>query len=357
MRFRGKSIRRKIVALLLVPLASLTTLWAFTTVITGREASHLFDVSSVMEEVGYPVEDTVRVLQQERRQTLVHLADPRASDGLTALERSRTATDRAVAAVRRNASGGDVREAMHGDSGKLDAALDSFEGIQSLRRSIDDGTLDRRQALDLYNRLIDPCYVLLADLHVVEDVELDTQYRALVNLARARELLSREDALLGSALIVGKLSPTEVRDVSDLTAQRTLLYDVALPQLPVDERDRYETFWSNATTAPLRVGSRPPSSPRTERPAGSPPPAGTPPPARCSPSSAPSTTRPATGIRSGCGPWPWVSSPRPSPPVCSAWPPCSSPCSSPCAWAGNSSATSGSCAWRPTRPPVCGCPA
>ncbi|MEQ8144528.1 nitrate- and nitrite sensing domain-containing protein [Streptomyces sp. OP7] len=256
MRFRGKSIRRKIVALLLVPLVSLTTLWAFTTVITSREASHLFDVSSVMEEVGYPVEDTVRVLQQERRQTLVHLADPRASDGLTALKRSRTATDRAVAAVRRNASGGDVREAMHGDSGKLDAALDSFEGIQSLRRSVDDGTLDRRQALDLYNRLIDPCYVLLADLHVVEDVELDKQYRALVNLARARELLSRQDALLGSALIVGKLSPTEVRDVSDLTAQRTLLYDVALPQLPADERDRYETFWSNAATAPLRVGEQ-----------------------------------------------------------------------------------------------------
>ncbi|WP_431993594.1 nitrate- and nitrite sensing domain-containing protein [Streptomyces albogriseolus] len=256
MRFRGKSIRRKIVALLLVPLVSLTTLWAFTTVITSREASHLFDVSSVMEEVGYPVEDTVRVLQQERRQTLVHLADPRASDGLTALKASRAATDRAVAAVRRSASGSGVREALHGNSDKLDAALDSFEGIESLRRSVDDGTVDRRQALDLYNRLVDPCYVLLSDLHVVEDVDLDKQYRALVNLSRARELLSREDALLGSALIVGKLAPTEVRDVSDLMAQRTLLYDTALPQLPADERDRYETFWGNAATAPLRVGEQ-----------------------------------------------------------------------------------------------------
>ncbi|MCM2517763.1 nitrate- and nitrite sensing domain-containing protein [Streptomyces griseoincarnatus] len=256
MRFRGKSIRRKIVALLLVPLVSLTTLWAFTTVITSREASHLFDVSSVMEEVGYPVEDTVRVLQQERRQTLVHLADPRASDGLTALKASRSATDRAVAAVRRSASGSGVREAMHGSSDKLDAALDSFEGIESLRRSVDDGTVDRRQALDLYNRLVDPCYVLLSDLHVVEDVGLDKQYRALVNLSRARELLSREDALLGSALIVGKLAPTEVRNVSDLMAQRTLLYGTALPQLPADERDRYETFWGNATTAPLRVGEQ-----------------------------------------------------------------------------------------------------
>ncbi|MER6805699.1 MULTISPECIES: nitrate- and nitrite sensing domain-containing protein [Streptomyces] len=254
MRFRGKSIRRKIVALLLVPLVSLTAIWAFATVLTGREASHLFDVSSVMEEVGYPVEDTVRVLQQERRQTLVHLADPRASDGLAALRRSRAATDKAVDRVRESAADPDVREAMHGGSGELSAVLDSFDGIESLRRSVEDGTVNRSQALDLYNRLVDPCYALLANLHVVEDVELDKQYRALVNLARARELLAREDALLGSALIVGELSRAEVRDISDLVAQRTLMYDAGLPLLPASERDRYESFWKNAASAPLRVG-------------------------------------------------------------------------------------------------------
>ncbi|MFI1420761.1 nitrate- and nitrite sensing domain-containing protein [Streptomyces sp. NPDC020731] len=268
MRFRGKSIRRKIVALLLVPLLSLTTIWAFTTVLTGREASHLFDVSSVMEEVGYPVEDTVRVLQQERRQTLVYLADPRASDGLAALRRSRSATDDAVAGVRRSAANADVREAMHGDSGELSAVMDSFEGIESLRRSVEDGTVNRSQALDLYNRLVDPCYILLANLHVVDDVELDKQYRALVNLARARELLSREDALLGSALIVGKLSRAEVRDISDLVAQRTLMYDAGLPQLPASERDRYEAFWKNAASAPLRVGEEAAVSSGTGTPRG-----------------------------------------------------------------------------------------
>ncbi|MBT3152105.1 nitrate- and nitrite sensing domain-containing protein [Streptomyces sp. CHD11] len=268
MRFRGKSIRRKIVALLLVPLVSLTTIWAFTTVLTGREASHLFDVSSVMEEVGFPVEDTVRVLQQERRQTLVHLADPRASDGLAALRRSRAATDEAIGVVRRSADDADVREAMHGDSGELSAVLESFNGIESLRRSVEDGTVDRSQALDLYNGLIDPCYVLLANLHVVDDVELDKQYRALVSLARARELLSREDALLGSALIVGKLSRAEVRDVSDFVAQRTLLYDAGLPQLPPAERDRYETFWKNAASAPLRVGEEAAVSSGTGPPRG-----------------------------------------------------------------------------------------
>ncbi|WP_432119164.1 nitrate- and nitrite sensing domain-containing protein [Streptomyces sp. bgisy032] len=257
MRFRGKSIRRKIVALLLVPLVSLTAIWAFATVLTGREAADLFNVSSVVEKIGYPIEDTVRVLQEERRQTLVHLADPRASDGLAALRRARTATDEAVGSIRENARNPDVLDAMGEHTAeRLTAVLDAFDGIESLRRSVEDGTVNRSQALDLYNRLVDPCYVLLAHLHVVDNVELDKQYRALVNLARARELLAREDALLGSALVVGRISRSEERDISDLVAQRTVMYDVTLPLLPAAERDRYDSFWKNASSAPLRVAEK-----------------------------------------------------------------------------------------------------
>ncbi|MDG9720883.1 nitrate- and nitrite sensing domain-containing protein [Streptomyces sp. DH24] len=269
MRFRGKSIRRKIVALLLVPLVSLTAIWAFATVLTGREASRLFSASTVVEKIGYPVEDTVRVLQQERRQTLVHLADPRASAGLADLRRSHTATDKAVAEIRANARDTDVRDALGGGSSdRLTAVLDAFDGITSLRRSVEEGTVNRAQALDLYNRLIDPCYVLLSDLTVVDDVELEKQYRALVNLARARELLSREDALLGSALIVGRITRGEIRDVSDLVAQRTLMYDVNLPLLPSSERDRFESFWKNASSAPVRVAEEAAVTSDTGRPGG-----------------------------------------------------------------------------------------
>ncbi|MFH8222638.1 nitrate- and nitrite sensing domain-containing protein [Streptomyces sp. NPDC018057] len=257
MRFRGKSIRRKIVALLLVPLLSLTAVWAFATVITGRQAGRLFDSSTVVEKVVYPTEDTVRVLQQERRQTLVHLADPRAADGLAALRRSRTATDRAVGELRRNANDGDVRGALGtGDDGRLTAVMDALDGLDSLRRSVEDGTVRRGQALDLYNRLVDPCFGLLAGLRVVDDAELDKQYRALVDLDRARELLSREDALLGSSLVVGTVTRDEARGVSALVAQRSLLYDVNLPLLPAAERSRYQRFWVNAASAPLRTAEQ-----------------------------------------------------------------------------------------------------
>lgn len=257
MRFRGKSIRRKIVALLLVPLVSLTAIWAFATVLTGREANDLFNVSDVVEKIGYPTEDAVRVLQQERRQTLVYLADPRASDALAALKRSRTATDDAVAKVRENAKDEEVRGSMgERTSERLTTILDAFDGIDSLRQSVEDGTVNRAQALDLYNRLVDPCYVLMTNIHLLNNVEMDKQGRALVNLARARELLSREDALLGSALVAGRITQDEIRDVSDLMAQRSLMYEMSLPLLPSSERERYERYWKNADTAPLRVAEQ-----------------------------------------------------------------------------------------------------
>src|SRR5689334_9434061 len=109
MRFRGKSIRRKIVALLLVPLVSLSAAWGFATVLTGRAVTQLFQVSRAVEHISYPTEDTVRILQQERRQTLVYLADPRASDALSALRTARTASDDAIAKFRKNAQDPDVR--------------------------------------------------------------------------------------------------------------------------------------------------------------------------------------------------------------------------------------------------------
>ncbi|MEV0219005.1 nitrate- and nitrite sensing domain-containing protein [Streptomyces sp. NPDC050704] len=268
MRFRGKSIRRKIVALLLVPLLSLTAIWGFATVLTGREVNQLFDMTFVVQEVGYPTEDVVSVLQDERRQTLVYLADPRASDALTDLRRTRDATDEIVAKIRGNAKHTDVLDEMGADNAeRLTAILDAFDTIGPLRQSVEDGTVTRAQALGLYNDLVDPCYVLLANLQVLDNVNVDKEGRALVNMSRARELLAREDALLGSALVVGRVTRDEARDVSDLAAQRTLMYETNLPQLPSAERERFALYWKNAATAPLRsaeqsVIASAPGSPR-----------------------------------------------------------------------------------------------
>ncbi|WP_190084951.1 sensor histidine kinase [Streptomyces longisporoflavus] len=257
MRFRGKSIRRKIVALLLVPLISLTAMWGFATYLTGQAAKDLIDVSDVVDRIGYPIEDTARVVQQERRQTLVYLADPRASDALAALRRSRTATDDMVAKVEENAAHSEVRDEVTGQSAeRLASLLDSFKGLESLRRTVEEGTITRASALKMYTKLIDPCYGFLTTLHALDDVQMDQQGRALVGVTRARELLSREDALLGSALVARRLTKTEIREISDLRAQRTLLYEDSLALLPADERASYERYWNGAQTTELRAAEK-----------------------------------------------------------------------------------------------------
>ncbi|WP_031078107.1 nitrate- and nitrite sensing domain-containing protein, partial [Streptomyces sp. NRRL S-118] len=253
MRFRGKSIRRKIVALLLVPLVSLTGLWGFATLLTGREANQLLDVGYIIEKVGYPLEDTVRVIQKERRQTLVYLADPRASDALPALRRDRAATDRAIARIQANAAESGVADAMQPQAARqLNGLLDAFDGLAGLRRSVENRAVGRMQALEFYNRLVDPCYTFLLNLHALENVEMDKQGRALVGIVRARETLSREDALVVSSLISRRITAEEIRAVSDLVAQRRLFYEVNLELMPASELEIFQQYWHSPATAPLR---------------------------------------------------------------------------------------------------------
>ncbi|WP_327349992.1 nitrate- and nitrite sensing domain-containing protein [Streptomyces sp. NBC_01321] len=254
MRFRGKSIRRKIVALLLVPLVSLTGLWGFATFLTGREASHLMSASTIVEKVGHPLEDTVRAIQDERRQTLVFLADPRASNALPLLQRQRAATDRVVADVQDSARQKGIRDALRPeDETQLNSVLGSVEGLGALRESVENRTIDRLKAMEFYNRLIDPCYRFLTGLRTMENVSMDKQVRALVGISRAREMLSREDALVASALVAGRLTASELRQISDLVANRKLLYGINGEMLPSSERQRVEQFWASPDSEGLRT--------------------------------------------------------------------------------------------------------
>ncbi|MFF4093844.1 nitrate- and nitrite sensing domain-containing protein [Streptomyces sp. NPDC001834] len=257
MRFRGKSIRRKIVALLLVPLLSLTGLWGFATFLTGREAGRLLRASTVVEKVGQPLEDTVRALQDERRQTLVLLADPRTSDALSVLRRQREATDRALNDVGNSARSEDVRDALRmEDETRLNSLLGTVEGLGALRESVDRRTIGRSKAMEFYGRLIDPCHRFLTGLRTMENVSMDKQVRALVGISRAREMLSREDALVASSLIAGRITAAELREVSDLVANRGLLYEINGEMLPSAERRRLARYWSSPDSEALRTAEK-----------------------------------------------------------------------------------------------------
>ena len=253
MRFRGRSIRRKIVVLLLVPLLSLVSIWAFATYLTGRQAQELLDVVNTVDQVGDPAHDTAQAVQRERRQLMVYLADPRGSDALAQLNKQQRDTDEQISTLRRNAGDPGLRsnltESAHA---RLDAMLDKFEGLKKLRAKAEENTLTRGGAFQAYNELIDPCYEFLSALGGLADVDLDKQGRALVGLMRAREYLAREDALMAAAIASGEMTKGDRRAFSDRVAERNLTYSTTLSELPAEERQYYDSYWNGTDGRTLR---------------------------------------------------------------------------------------------------------
>lgn len=252
MRFRGKTITRKIAALLLVPLVSLTAMWAFATYLTGREANQLLDVGSVVAKLGYPAEDAVQALQQERRQSLLYLADRRGANALGELRKRTRETDKVVTRLRDNAAEPAVRDDLNGVAGeRMDDVVKALGRLSSLRTRIEDNTISRDAAFEAYNALVDPNYEFLAALHALENVEMDKQGRALVNVTRAREAVSREDALMSAAIASGTMGKRDLRGFADRVAERRVLYATSLPVLPGDDRAVFTDYWQSAPAREL----------------------------------------------------------------------------------------------------------
>jgi signal transduction histidine kinase len=244
MRFRGKSIRRKIVVLLLVPLFSLVSIWAFASYITGREALQLIGIANISHKVGDPTVDTVHALQQERREQLISLADPRDSATQDRLKKRQRDTDREIKQLRDSASGGELRAKLTDDSrARLLGMLDQLAQVKKTRSQTADHTLHRGGAYQAYNTAVDTCFAFLRTLHGVDDRDLDNQSRALAGLDYAREDLSREDALMAAALASGEMTKGDQRAFSDRVAERNLIYDSTFGDLPSDERQRYDGYW------------------------------------------------------------------------------------------------------------------
>ncbi|WP_326692187.1 nitrate- and nitrite sensing domain-containing protein [Streptomyces sp. NBC_01795] len=253
MRFRGKSIRRKIVVLLLVPLVSLVSIWGFATYITASEANGLLQQDEITREIGNPTEGAVKALQRERRQILVHLADPRRTDSLTALRKFQRETDRKVSTVRGNAAQGGLRSDLDADAdARLDDLLDALDGLGKLRSKVEHNTITRGGAFQAYNELVAPAYAVLDSLNGVDDADLEKQGRALVGVTRAREYLSREDALMAAAYVAGQFTRGDQRALSDRVAERNIVYQASLSSLPAEDRQIFENYWDGTDGRTLR---------------------------------------------------------------------------------------------------------
>ncbi|MEV6006885.1 nitrate- and nitrite sensing domain-containing protein [Streptomyces sp. NPDC051976] len=254
MRFRGTTIRRKIVALLLIPLVSLTAIWAFAATVTGRALLDRPHIQRIVDNVGYPTDETVGALQAERRVALVYLANTRDSEARIAFNKQEHATDASILKMRTQISTSGVRGDLDSSTkARLDTLLSTLGGLTSLRQRIDNERITRNDAFDAYNTLVDPAFDLFEDLIPLSDVTINSQRRSVVALNRAQEEVSREDALMAAAISTGHISKPELRSFTFAVAEQRNYYAANLRTLPDDERAPYDAYWQSPGGKSLRA--------------------------------------------------------------------------------------------------------
>ncbi|WP_345357700.1 sensor histidine kinase [Actinoallomurus liliacearum] len=267
MRFRNSRLRTKITALLV----SLAALWAFAAWVTLRDGLNLLGVNTIDQKISRPGVTLVTALQQERRLSMVYLGRPGAAQR-QALDAQRPRTDVAARRFRSLAAGGDVSRVA---SSVLKARIkDSFAKLDDLgmsRQSIDTRLVQRDRATVAFDDIIDAAFRIYRAAGALSDQGVAADSRTLVSMTWAKEVLSREDALLAGSLAAGRFTGTEHAQYAELVGAQRLLHEQAAAELPAADRARYDRLTKNAEFVRFRqmedrlvekgrTGARPPVS-------------------------------------------------------------------------------------------------
>ncbi|MEO3825293.1 nitrate- and nitrite sensing domain-containing protein [Actinomadura sp. B10D3] len=248
MRFRNSRLRTKIAALLV----SLTALWVFAAWVTLREGLNLLTINALDTNVTRPAVTLVTELQQERRLSLIYLGSP-GRQQRSALDAQRRTVDTATAAYRKGVSSGSVARMISDDTEEnIRKSLTRLDALSAGRRAIDARTVDRSRAAGPFNDFIDTAFRLYSSAGSVDDEAIAKDSRTLNALTRAKEVLSREDALVAGALARGGLTPSEHAEFVQLVGTQRFLHQEAAAQLPDTDRAQYDAVLKSSQYLRLR---------------------------------------------------------------------------------------------------------
>lgn len=249
MRSRGTNLRTKVFALL----ASLVALWAFAAWVTVRDGFNLLGVQTLNTEVSEPSEQLTLQLQRERRTSLAYLGQPDEARR-EALAAERRHTDELADAFRDSSRGWRARLAASDVLvQRLEAVYKRLSELAQIRAEVDARRADRASTQAAYNGVLKSIFDVYAELGVLDDQAIAEDTKALIELNRARELLSQEDALLAGVLAAGRVTPEERAQLAQLIGAQRFAADLALSRLPAADRKRYAEMLQSTPFERLRA--------------------------------------------------------------------------------------------------------
>ncbi|MFI9583515.1 nitrate- and nitrite sensing domain-containing protein [Streptomyces sp. NPDC052236] len=245
---RPRTVRAKIISLLMVPVVSLLALWGFATVSTAQEVSRLRELRHVDTQVGEPVAVAVAALQAERQAAVRQVAAP-SDERAATLQQEARRTDDAMKRLRLDdkhtvAAGGELPAAA---AGRLEEFVTRAERLPTLRAAVLGGQAAWDTTYEQYTAAVTAAFGVTGALAAGQDrgpgAGSGSDARVLLEFARAGELLAREDALLTSAHPTKSLGAERLRLFTGAVWTRRSVAESAVPDLRAPQR----TAWRELT--------------------------------------------------------------------------------------------------------------
>ncbi|MFE1317908.1 nitrate- and nitrite sensing domain-containing protein [Kitasatospora phosalacinea] len=250
---RPRTVRARIVAVLMVPVVSVMALWAFATVTAAGDVWELLRIKQVDAVLRTPLDRTVTALQAERAAAGQLLAAPGA-DQEAALRAAAQETDRAAAPLtlapgynRADAEGLGTEAA-----GRLDTLARAVAALPALRGRLLDGSIPWNDAYLVYTAAVDDALATSGSLTALQDHRVAADARVLLEFARSREQLAREDALLRAAQRSGQLTEAQYRQIVQAGYARAQFEQTAAPDLRPADRAALAAFTGGPQYQELR---------------------------------------------------------------------------------------------------------
>ncbi|MER5790590.1 nitrate- and nitrite sensing domain-containing protein [Streptomyces sp. NPDC001980] len=236
-RIRPRTVRAKVVCLLMVPVMSLLALWAYATVTTAQDVSRLRQSQRVDAALRTPVATAVAALQAERAAAVRYATDPTAEQTAD-LKRLGAGTDRAVAALRlgKDSTVAEGEELPSGVAERLKAFVTGAEQLRTLRRAVQNRGAGWDAAYGQYTQAIASAFAVDGALTGIQADDMGSDARVLLEFSRAGEALAQEDAVLGGARLAGGLDGERLRLFTGAVDTRRVLTDAAVADLPGAQR-------------------------------------------------------------------------------------------------------------------------
>ncbi|MGV9341377.1 sensor histidine kinase [Streptomyces sp. NPDC003688] len=234
---RPRTVRAKVVCLLMVPVVSLLALWAYATVTTAQDVTRLRQSQRVDDELRSPVATAVAALQNERTAAVRYANDPgkaHADD----LRKLVSRTDRAVAALRlgddSTVASGQELPAVVGS--RLTAFVTGAEQLRTLRTAVLDRTTGWDRAYAQYTKTIGSAFAVDGALTGIQRSDTGSDARVLLEFSRAAEALAQENAVVAGTRPATALSGERLRLFEAAVTTRRALTDTAVADLPGAQR-------------------------------------------------------------------------------------------------------------------------